>query len=635
MQHLKVNRFFFLSGFVVFMHFVEVELFAGDPAWFADYDVKFYKLDVNVSDTSTFIWGSSLVSAQILKAGVDSFHLNVADNITVDSVFSFNINSRYTHLNSVLSIKLQHKPVVGEKVDVQVFYHGSVNGSGFFNALTNKKVSNDISVTWTLSEPFGAPQWFPCKESLGDKADSSWVFITVPNNLKAGSNGILTKVVQVDSIHHRFEWKSHHVIDFYLISFAVSNYQDYSFYARLSDKDSVLVQNYIYNNPAYLEANKADIDRTGDFLRLFSKKYGIYPFVSEKYGHCTAPMGGGMEHQTMTTLSGFNFTLVAHELSHQWFGDYVTCATWQDIWVNEGFASYSEYIALDSLYSHSDAVSWLGQAHNYAFNYPDGSVYVPENEANDESRIFNYNLTYKKGGSIIHMLRYELQDDNLFFKILGTYLSTYKNSVARGDDFLKVVNSITGKDYTWFFKAWYYGKGFPMYDFSWKMDRKNLVLTSMQTPSAKDGQFFKMHFDVKLKFENGDTTIRLFQDSPQKLFSIPVKENVTSVQVSPENQSLMKVTNIAQVPFIPSFDSYMRVLPNPFSSEIRINFALQSDSNRLVKICDLTGAVQIEFNAGKNNDVTINTSELIPSVYLLYVADKGKMYVRKLVKTSH
>ncbi len=107
--------------------------------------------------------------------------------------------------------------------------------------------------------------------------------------------------------------------------------------------------------PHYFKQNKAAIDKTGDLILLYSDLFGDYPFANEKYGHCVAPFGGGMEHQTMTTLVNFSFLLVAHELAHQWFGDFVTCSTWQDIWINEGFASYAEYLANQYLKSQEDS----------------------------------------------------------------------------------------------------------------------------------------------------------------------------------------------------------------------------------------------------------------------------------------
>ena len=145
----------------------------------------------------------------------------------------------------------------------------------------------------------------------------------------------------------RYEWKSNYPIAYYLISFAVSEYQEYNIYAHPAGMggDSLLIQNFIYDAPGCLDYYKAGIDETVGMVELFSDLYSLYPFHQEKYGHCLTAIGGGMEHQTMSTMGNFNFGLVAHELGHMWFGDNVTCATWSDIWINEGFATYTDYLA--------------------------------------------------------------------------------------------------------------------------------------------------------------------------------------------------------------------------------------------------------------------------------------------------
>eukprot|EP01030_Chromulinospumella_sphaerica_P015185 gene15185-14982_t len=156
---------------------------------------------------------------------------------------------------------------------------------------------------------------------------------------------------------NRYEWKHRYPIDYYLVSASVARYVDYSFKMHLEGSaDSMLIQNYVYDNPLTLPFFKNVIDSTGILVNYFSSIYGRYPFWKEKYGHCMAPLSGGMEHQTMTTLGYFQGWLVVHELGHQWFGDNVTCGTWRDIVMNEGFASYSEYLYYDKFYSHARAL---------------------------------------------------------------------------------------------------------------------------------------------------------------------------------------------------------------------------------------------------------------------------------------
>lgn len=325
--------------------------------------------------------------------------------------------------------------------------------------------------------------------------------------------------------------------------------------------------------------------------------------------------------------------LVAHELAHQWFGNSVTCATWQDIWINEGFASYAEYLASDELESHEKAINWMKEAHQEALSNPEGSVFVPQSDKNNELRIFNSSLTYKKGAAIIHMLRYELNNDELFFNILRQFLTEYKNSIATGQDFLKVVNELSNKDFSWFFDQWYYGKGNPEFDLSWKVSNNMLTLSSNQKPISASVPFFKMHFDLKLAFKNGDTMVRLYQDQPQKIFKILVDKNVDSIQFDPQEWLLKNVT-INKVPDLPSFDDYFQASPIPFSEELNIRFKSEPEKDRIIKVVDLNGNIILEQKTKKKIEITLNTNKLIPGVYLIYVLDGNKKYIRKVIKVK-
>jgi aminopeptidase N len=511
--------------------------------WYLDYDIKFYQIDLRVNDKDPYVAGNVSIKSEVSILRLDTFRFELNPKLTIDSVFAGKIKIVASRKEDVVSVPLPHPYHQKQSIIITVHYKGMSASEGFFSPLTTRQDTRwKIPVTWTLSEPLGAKQWLPSKQYLPDKIDSAWIFITVPKKCKAGSNGILTGVTPIGKKEVRYEWKTKYPIAYYLLFFAVSEYKEYRFYAKINHKDSVLVQNFIYNRPQCLETNKELIDQTGEYLKFFSSLYGDYPFLKEKYGHCMAPMGGGMEHQTMTTLSSFNSTLVIHELAHQWFGDLVTCSNWQDIWVSEGFASYSEYLALDKLKSHDEAFSWMNSAHQNSLREMDGSVFVPWEERENDNRIFSYALSYKKGASILHMLRYELNNDSLFFNILREYLHIYKGVTTTSEDFKNVLNRLTANDYTWFFNEWYYGKGFPIYDISWKTQKDTLSITSLQIPSAKDGPIFKMHFDLQLTYSGGDTIVKLYQDKPKKSFKIPCSKKVQQLTFDPHEWLLKEAT---------------------------------------------------------------------------------------------
>jgi aminopeptidase N len=593
------------------------------------YDVGFYFIDLEVSNQSTFIRGSSTLHAHRVAAEIDTFVVELSQNLTVDSVFLQEKKQElFIHENNLLKILLMNDDRTETDYRLKIYYQGIAGSISFFSGISNRTaVAWDQKVTYTLSEPFQGKDWFPVKQNLRDKADSAWVFITADSSLKVGSNGLLSDVKILGDGRNRYEWKSNYPVAYYLLSFSVGDYIDYSFYAEINDKDSVLVQNYLYDSPGMLESVKEVIDQTEPLLKLFSGTFGTYPFIKEKYGHCMAPMGGGMEHQTMTTISGFDFEIVAHELAHQWFGDYLTCGTWQDIWINEGFASYAEYIAIETLKSRKEAVKWMAQAHNFAINYPFEGVFLSPDESENVQRIFNYGLTYKKGGAIIHMLRYEINDDSLFFAIIRDYVSAFANGNATGEDFKSIVESHTGLNFGWFFDQWYFGKGYPVFITNWRQVGDSLIITSVQTSSTGDNSFFRTHMDYRILYQGGETKdIKVLYEHPGEVFRIYSPGQVLSVQIDPSSNVLKnavvdKYTDLTKVFF---------VSPNPFKNELNIVFR-NSTKLRDITLTGINGKVILSQSSSAGT-LTLDLSYLKPGIYLLQITEDGNKYTEKLIK---
>jgi aminopeptidase N len=594
------------------------------------YDITFYYIDLEVSNTSTSVRGFTEIHGSSLNTEISELVFELSGELTIDSLFmNGSVDIIYIHANDLVIINPDSVIHEGENFIARIYYHGEPGNNGFFSGVSNRIDYNwNQKVTYTLSEPFNAKTWFPCKQVLTDKADSAYIFITTDTSLMAGSNGLLTNITQLPGGRQRFEWKTSYPIAFYLLSFTVADYRDYSIYAHPGGNgDSLLVQNYIFDNTDFLEVNREDIDATADMIELYSGLFSTYPFPLEKYGHCFAPMGGGMEHQTMTTLSSFNFSLVAHELGHQWFGDYVTCATWQDIWINEGFASYTEYIALENLVSYEDAALWMIGAHEVARTEPDGSVFIPEQDINDERRIFSGPLSYKKGAAILHMIRYELNNDSLFFSSLRTFISNFKDSTATGLDFMEVLKAVSGQDFNWFFDQWYFGKGYPVFSMTWWQEKDTLFIVSSQTGSSIETPFFRTHIDFRLRFVNGtDTLIRSEQIMNNQTFSIPVSEFVSDVLPDPDNWLLDVITIVKK----PLQNGVFNVGPNPFTDDIWIEFNT-SNIRRDIIISDMTGKILGRYET-ESAVISLPLKNLIRGIYMFTVMENGKSYSTKIVK---
>jgi aminopeptidase N len=594
-----------------------------------DYDVIFYGIDLEVNDRSTYIQGST----QILVTAVEDmdevvFELSVS--LTVDSVFLDGKKvPAYSHGNDLVRITPEEPLEAGKQFSTLIFYHGTGGQYGFFSGISNRFDSFwGKHVTYTLSEPFHAMDWFACKQVLTDKADSANVYVTVADHLKAGSNGLLSGVDSLPGNRVRYKWETRYPTAFYLLSLSVSEYMDYSYYLYPEESpDSFLFQNYIYDTASYLPANKEDIDATGDMMSSFSWMFGNYPFWKEKYGHCVAPMGGGMEHQTMTTLVNFGFNLVAHELAHQWFGDNVTCASWQDIWINEGFASYAEYLALEQLVSKAEADYWMEGAHDKVYTEPEGSVYIPEEDASDEFRIFSYALSYKKGAALLHMLRYELNDDSVFYETLENFQKSFADSVATGDDFLMVLNETSGRSFDWFFDQWYYGQGYPIFNLAWWQTTDSLFIVMDQEGSSPATPFFRTTLDIGLTLEDGkQSSLQIAYDSPSKTIQIPMNKRVLDVIPDPANW----IVDISQVVHRYTTNAYLSVHPNPFNDQLKIVFNTGA-AERDIILTDINGRL-VDRVSSHSWTVSIPTNDLAPGVYLLRVLAGKDEYSAKVVR---
>ncbi len=273
------------------------------------YDVTFYFLDLNVENNTVAVSGNVTIKAKPTVTALDTFAFELISAMTIDSVFVEGIQRTFQHSNDLATVSLSPHIPLGTFFSVKIYYHGTPPTGGDFSGIfTDSSTTYHKNVTWTLSEPYAAKEWWPTKQDLRDKADSVWVFLTTSPENKAGSEGLLTGITPMPNGKVRYEWKSYYPIDYYLISFAVADYQDYSLYAHpAGTSDSVLIQNFIYDDPNCLIVNKVAIDETAATLELFSDLFGPYPFIDEKYGHCLAELGGGMEHQTMTTIGILQF----------------------------------------------------------------------------------------------------------------------------------------------------------------------------------------------------------------------------------------------------------------------------------------------------------------------------------------
>ncbi len=600
-----------------------------------NYDIKYLKFNLNMTNTSITISGDVTTKAMVVAASFSAYVFELDSSLTIDSVLIDGVSSAISNTGNVHTVTLPVLLHADSMFAAQVFYHGTpvVSGSifGGIGGINNVvSPSWGTRVTFTQSESYHASEWWPCKQSLHDKIDSMDMWITVADSLKAGSNGLLKAVTRLDPSHVRYEWKERYPIDYYLISASVAPYIDYSYYMHFTGShDSMLVQNYVYPNPSTLPYFKSIIDSTGMMIDYFSTLFSRYPFWTEKYGHCMAPLGGGMEHQTMTTLGFFQSTIVAHELGHQWFGDNATCGTWADIFMNEGFASYTEYLYLDHFNSHTLAINDIRTQQDTVMAKDTGSIYAYDTVS--ENRIFDSRLSYDKGSCFLHMLRFVISNDSEFFYLFKSYQQEKKNKTGTIGDFKTSAISIFGMtvngiSFDTFFNQWAYQQGFPKYTVSWNQKGSDVYVKLDQKTSAPSSvPWFTLPMEIKLHSATGDTIVRVLNDQPSQIFHFTWSKTMASLVTDPNYWLVYKLNGVqhdttlsnVSVPLLT--ENVITILPNPATTSWTVR---NLPDNSSLGLKDISGRMLWQGNNEQNVVTMIPADKLPNGCYFLSVTSK-------------
>ena len=251
-----------------------------------------------------YINGIVTVGARPVSNDITEFYLDLEDNMQVSSVKQDGEEISYSHSDDKLHISLDRTFTPDERFDVEIVYTGNPQSSGFGSFRFSSQGGYDLIST--LSEPYGASDWWPCKDTPADKADSADIWITCDNELIPISNGTLTEIVDAGSERHTYKWSTKYRIAQYLISMAITNYELYTNYFKYSETDSLEMIHYNYLNQ--LDAGRiVQLDKTIGGMEIFTELYGDYPFLDEKYGHAEFGFGGAMEHQTISSMGSFGF----------------------------------------------------------------------------------------------------------------------------------------------------------------------------------------------------------------------------------------------------------------------------------------------------------------------------------------
>jgi len=597
------------------------------------YEVLYHRLTLNMGPVRDTLTGSVHTVFQVNASRLDTLMFDLSIRMTVDSVIM--------HGNR---LALDHRPpnklLIGlpsglapSRVDsLTVYYHGAPTRSfGTFNQLTH----NNVPVLWTLSQPYGARDWWPCKQTLSDKIDSLDVYVTTVDSYRVVSNGLLASRTQQQG-QVTYHWQHRYPIATYLVAVAITNYDTYRQYVEWPSGDSMPIVNYLY--PENFRSTQEKLAYVKPVLKLYSRLFGPYPFIEEQYGHACISQGVAMEHQTMSFMGSFSKQLIAHEAAHQWFGNKVTCGSWRDLWLNEGFATYLTGLAVKNLQGPDAWHSWKVAKRNSITSQDWGSVYIHDRLA--VGNLFNQRLRYSKGAFALHMLRWRL-GDSVFLKGVNNYLSNPDLAYqwVRTEDLKNHLEEVCNCQLTEFFDDWVFGQGHPEYDIRWTTRPNNrLAVQVNQEQSHPSVDFFEMKVPLMLKGAKKDSIVMVAAEQDSAIFSFSPAFQVDSVVFDPKirllaEASVKKTRNFQNHP---SFTDRIQLYPNPVKKQLHLKLNGFCESNVKFALINTQGQTFLkQTRPGKIDKEAVlgfDVAHLKPGIYFVKLMCAGSVKVQKFVK---
>ncbi len=599
-------------------------------------DVTYYKLNLHVTVSPGFLLGVVTVHARSTVAELTAISLDLMSTMTVDSVMSERAALRFIQHPSTVFIELNRSYGYGEMVVLDVYYRGIPVSTGFGSFEFGSHPGGPW--VWTLSQPYGARDWWPCKDHPLDKADSVDIWVRCNSDFKVASNGKLLRIVDHPDSTRTHQWAERYPIATYLVFISLTNYAEFTDWFRYTASDSMPILYYVL--PEHLAAARDSFRVVPEMLRVFSETFGLYPFINEKYGHAQFGKGGAMEHQTMTSLvrAAFAEPVLAHELAHQWFGDLITCASWRHLWLNEGFASYAEALYNERRYGLEHYRRSIREAMALAKT---GRGPVIKTDTSDIRSLFDQRTVYRKGSAILHMLRHVL-GDSLFFRSLRSYTSDprLRYGVATSEDFQAVCERVAGSSLDWFFQQWLYGENYPRYAYTWNATPDTnthwrVTITIRQTTETSHPSFFVMPIDVQLSNTARDTTVTLFNDQNPQTFTARLAFRPERVELDPDEWILRDVLPSIGGDGIPTSFRLLQNYPNPFNENTTITYEIPNRTHVSLAIYDLLGRTVAMLVNGIEEpgykSVQFNAANNASGVYLCRLQAAGFTATRKLL----
>lgn len=578
----------------------------------SDFDAIYYNLDLTISTSPNSFEGTVTGIYRSTVNGLTQVELNFDSREGMTAWQNLSVTGNvtgYSLSNWVLTIQLDHQYDMDETFTITVHYSGVPRTGGLQGFAFDTNSYGNIVVS-TLSEPYLAQTWWPCKDDPADKADSVRITATVADNLLVASNGTLILETDNGNGTKTFVWEEKYPITTYLVSLAISNYATFSDSFEFSPGQYMPIDYWVY--PAQLPSAHNAFAPLPTMLQVYSDLFGLYPYVDEKYGHAVFEWGGAMEHQTCTSVGGVSTNwqyIYAHELSHQWFGDLVTCDNWGDIWLNEGFATYCEALYVEQVNGSTAFHNYINGGLNSMDYWAVDAIF--RYDISDPWHIF-HSTVYDKGGWVLHMLRHVV-GDSTFFQIMYDYPNDpqFYFGTANTSQFRDFCEQESGMDLHQFFQQWIYETFYPIYNWGYVYNQTanghSLYVEVRQTQDQVPPyptHLFQMPIDIKVSYVDGSSETFVIKDSLRiQNFLLEVDTTVQSVQFDPDKWVLKKSNQI-----VVSIDGHnsnaidqyrlFQNYPNPFNGFTTINYHIPRPESVTIGIYNLLGEEVWTSNPG-------------------------------------
>lgn len=594
------------------------------------FDVIKFECHLGFDLNNTTLSGYTLTELSAHEIPLQRIDFRFNNSFTIDSIWAVEgyVTTLDYRANDSIVIGLNQVLPLNSSIHLGIAYHGipdPIDQWGGFHWIPQSgwrpQTAYSMGDGLDLEPPPSNYAWFPCHSDPNDKV--LWeAWMKVPSNRVVCTNGIRLDTVNNGDGTTIWHYRLNQPVSTYLISVAVGDY------VIMNQRESnPLIENFVY--PSRTTQAQTHFAHIPAVLDSFQRWFGPYPF--ERFGNTMTTIGD-MEHatcvshtdQTVVNNNSYDW-LLFHEMSHQWWGDWVTCGDWRDLWLNEGFGTYCEALGLEAVSGH--------QAYS---NYVVSDLFQAALNANDSYSIYDPDYywgstVYEKGACVMHMLR-ELMGDSLFFLSLREYGQEHAFGNAVTADWQAKLEQHYGESLDWFFQPWVYGTKYPRYHVTLDLgDIAGLMIEQTQTTNT----LFRMPIDVRVICTNGDTSEFTLWNRAirQESWMIPndsmqISGWPASVEIDPYNKILKRVTysvlGTDEKPnSIPKEFAISSVYPNPFNPTTTISFSLPKSTITGLRVFTITGREVSFENLGQltagNHQFSWDGSRFASGIYLFRI----------------